>query len=92
MPIHKYRDIADMPDSIWLEPGSDELQAAIRETWSFANRSCPAQFPPGLHRHRSVQSLRAQEDEWERANFERVRQRIDAARGGSPHIRKEHSG
>ena len=76
MPVKKYRDISDMPDSNWLEPGSPELMEAMRASWSFAQKTMQPRFPPGVHRHRSIEDLWAQEERWDQANFVRHQQRI----------------
>lgn len=69
MPVRKYRDISEMPDT-WHDPGSAELDRAIRNTWEFAERTLQPRFPSGVHKHRSFEDLLALEEEWARANFE----------------------
>lgn len=68
MPIKKFRDISEMED-VWHEPGSPELFAVIRHVWSLSDRICPLRFPPGVHKHRTIEDAEALRDTWEEANF-----------------------
>ena len=82
MPVRKFRRVEDMPDETWLEPGSDALDAAIRSVWAFSEQTCPRHFPSGVHKHRSIEGIWAQEERWEQANFEA----LWAGRGGLPAV------
>jgi hypothetical protein len=75
MPVRKFRDLQSMEDALWREPGSPELAHAIARVWDFARRTCPRRFPPGVHRHRSVESAQRQRDAWEADDFEAFWQR-----------------
>lgn len=68
MPIRKFRDVSEI-DEPWYERGDPALLRAIRRIWAFTARTCPLRFPPGVHRHRSVEEAGAQRDRWEAANF-----------------------
>ena len=68
MPIRKFRDVSEMEDH-WYERGDPALPRAIRRLWAFAERICPLRFPPGVHRHRSLEDADAQREQWEAANF-----------------------
>jgi len=70
MPVYKYRDIAEMPDRSWCQPGDPALFRAIRATWDLARRTTLPRFPPGVYRHRSIDSAEALREDWEKANFE----------------------
>ncbi|MCG8461611.1 MAG: hypothetical protein MI919_35465 [Holophagales bacterium] len=74
MPVRKFRDVSEMPD-IWHEPGSPELFRAIREVWNFADETVRPRFPPGVNKHRSIESLYQLEEEWERENVRAYRER-----------------
>ena len=69
MPIRKFRDVSEMPDGPWYDRDDPALPAAIRRVWAFAARTCPLRFPPGVHRHRSLEEADAQRERWEVANF-----------------------
>ena len=74
MPVRKYRDVSEMKD-IWHKPGSPELFRAIRATWDFAQRTLQPYYPPGVYKHKNIESLQAQRAVWEKANFERYQAR-----------------
>jgi hypothetical protein len=68
MTIKKFRDISEMED-VWYEPGSARLFAVIRYVWALSDRICPLRFPPGVHKHRTIESAEALSEQWEEANF-----------------------
>lgn len=78
MPVRKYRSIEEMEGNTWHEPGDPKLFEAIRSTWDFARRTLQPHFPPGVYKHRSIEELWKQEEEWDKANFERYRARRGA--------------
>lgn len=83
MPVFKYRDVSQMADRSWREPGDPDLFRAIRATWDRAQRTVRPRFPPGVHKHRSIADAQALSDAWERANFEAFHARRRAQREGS---------
>jgi hypothetical protein len=44
MPVKKIRDLQEMEDSLWYEPGDPELWKAIEAVWKFAEQTCPQAF------------------------------------------------
>ena len=74
MPVYKYRDVSEMEDRTWREPGDPSLFKAISATWDFARRTTRPQFPPGVYKHPSRASAEELCDEWERRNFESFRE------------------
>lgn len=80
MPVTKYRDVSEMPDSRWRRAGDPGLLEAIRSVWHFARRTTDPRFPPGVHKHRSIEEAEALRDVWEEANFIRLRERRDKER------------
>lgn len=85
MPVRKFRDLQALEDALWREPGSRELARAIARVWDFARRTCPRRFPPGVHKHRSIESAQGQRDAWEAHDFERFWQRQREA-GAAPGV------
>ena len=69
MPIRKFRDFEDMHEALWHERGPALFQA-IRQVWAFATRTCRPTFPPGVHRHRSIEEAGALREQWAQRNFE----------------------
>jgi hypothetical protein len=70
MPVRKIRDLIEMEDSLWHEPGDPALFRAIRDVWHFAATTCPLRFPPGVYKHRSLEEAQLLRDRWEEENFE----------------------
>ena len=69
MPVKKIRNLQEMEDSLWREPGDPGLWRAIDAVWKFAERTCPQRFPPGVYRHRTIEDAQRQRDLWEAQNF-----------------------
>jgi hypothetical protein len=79
MPVRRFRDLQQVEDALWREPGSAELFRAMERVWDFARRSCPRHFPPGVHKHRSLEEAQAQREAWEARDFEEFWRRQRAA-------------
>jgi len=73
-PVTKYRSIDDTPDPPWRAPGDPELYRAIAALWRTARQLHPWHFPAGVYRHRSIEDMDRQREEW-------LAQRIRAAKG-----------
>jgi len=87
MPLRKFRSLEEMEDSLWREPGDPALWAAIRRVWDFAARTCPRRFPPGVHKHRSIDEAQALRDRWEERDFQEFWRRQRAAGVADPMAR-----
>lgn len=72
MPVKKIQNLQEMEDSLWHEPGDPALWRAIRRVWSFAARTCPRRFPPGVYKHRSIEEAQRQREIWEEKNFQEL--------------------
>ena len=77
MPIKKFRDISEMKRTGY-RPGSPELVAAISYIWSLSERICPLRFPPGVHKHRSLEDAESLRKQWQQANVRSQQHRIRA--------------
>lgn len=64
MPVFKFRGIEDMKRRAWREPGDPSLYRAIRHVLDVGRRTRARRFPPGVHKHRSIEALNAQTDRW----------------------------
>ncbi len=69
MPVRKIRDLREMEDALWREPGDPQLAKAIDSVWRFAAQTCPLRFPPGVYRHRTIEDAGRLREQWEEANF-----------------------
>ena len=75
MPVYKYKDISEMKERTWRDPGNADLFRAIAATWDFARRTTRPHFPPGVYKHRSLALAQKLRDSWEQRNFEAFRER-----------------
>jgi hypothetical protein len=65
MPVRKFRSVEDMERDKWRAPGDPALYRAIAAVWAFGRRTRPRRFPPGVYRHRSMDALNAQTEQWQ---------------------------
>jgi hypothetical protein len=64
MPVRKFRSIEDMPDPPWRTPGDPALYKALATLWNTSQRMRPRTFPTGVYKHRSMEEMNRQRDEW----------------------------
>jgi hypothetical protein len=58
-------------------PGLDPvLDRAIRRVWELGYRTVLPRFPPGVHRHRTLESKNALQETWADANFAAYQDRL----------------
>ena len=69
MPIRKFRSVEEMNRPVWREPGSPELYRAIARVWDFGQRTSKIRFPPGVHRHRSIEEMNAAQETWRKKSM-----------------------
>ena len=74
MPIRKFRSVEEM-DAPWREPGTPALWRAIAAVWAFGARTVGHRFPPGVHKHRSIEDAERLREKWDEANFARYHAR-----------------
>ncbi len=80
MPVRRFRSVAEMEQPFWREPGDPSLFQSMASLWAAGHRVVGQRFPPGVHRHRSIESMDAMTDAWATANF----RAFHAARGTLP--------
>lgn len=73
MPVRKFRSVEAMNQPHWRTPGDPALYAAIAGVWEAGARLQRRRFPPGVHRHRSIQDLDALVEQWHREHVGRRR-------------------
>ena len=85
MGVRRFRSIEEMDGYRWYEPGDAVLQRAIRRVWELGYRTIRPRFPPGVHKHRTLESMNALQEAWAEANFtayqERLRTQMAALQG-----------
>ncbi len=64
MPVFKFRGIEEMKRRAWRRPGDPSLYRAMRLVLDVGRRTRPRHFPPGVHKHRSIEALNAQTERW----------------------------
>ncbi|MBI2837358.1 MAG: hypothetical protein HYX75_03535 [Acidobacteria bacterium] len=79
MPVRKLRRGEEMPEP-WLDRGDPKLYGAIAGVWSFGDRWGSPRFPPGVYKHRSLESMNRLSEEWAEANFRAFRERLNRTR------------
>jgi hypothetical protein len=82
MPVRKFRSLQEAEDALWRAPGDPALWRAMRSVWRFAARSCPRHFPPGVHRHATLEAAQGLREQWEAEDFRRFWERQRAASQG----------
>ncbi len=80
MPVRKFRKLQDMEDSLWRSSDDPSLLHAIARVWDFADRISARGFPPGVHKHRSIEAAQELRECWEEANFRKFWARKKRAR------------
>ena len=64
MPVLKFRGIEEMKRRAWRRPGDPSLYRAMRLVLDIGRRTRPRRFPPGVHKHPSIEALNAQTERW----------------------------
>ena len=72
MPIRRFRSPAEMDSTVWLDRDDPRLWPTIASVWELSTRLCPVHFPPGLHKHRSMEEANRLSEKWETANVLRA--------------------
>lgn len=66
MPVRKFRSVEALNQPYWRTPGDPALYLAIAGLWDVGSRTQRRRFPPGVHRHRSIQDMDAVVERWHR--------------------------
>jgi hypothetical protein len=77
VPVRKFRSVEEMSGDRWYQRGDPALYRAIRRVWELGHRTLRPHFPPGVHKLRGVEEMNALQKQWDDANFEAYRQRLD---------------
>jgi hypothetical protein len=64
MPVRKFRTVDEMNAPVWREPGDPALAKAMAGLWDVARRTHRRRYPPGVHKHRSIEELQSVQAEW----------------------------
>ena len=69
MPVRKLRSLDEAEQSVWLAKGDPRLWRAVKSLWEFSDRVHARRFPPGAHRHRTIEDANLKTEEWERLDL-----------------------
>ena len=83
MPVRKFRSIEEMKKDRGYDRDDPRLPRIIEGIWDFGRRTAGLRFPPGVHRHRTVEEMNARTAEWAENNFRAFRARRDAESTGA---------
>jgi len=64
MPIRRFRSYEEMKVPRWREPGDPELFRAMAALWELARRTRTRRYPPGVHRHASIEEMQHVQEAW----------------------------
>jgi len=64
MPVRKFRSVEEMSQPIWRRPGDPTLYRAITAILDVGVRTSKRRYPPGLHKHRTVEEMRQVQEAW----------------------------
>lgn len=64
MPIRKFRSVEEMKAPRWREPGDPGIARALADLLEFGRRTRARHFPPGVHRHASIEDMQRVQAEW----------------------------
>ena len=64
MPVRKFRRIEDMDGPHWREPGDPAIVRTMSRLWEIALRTRRRRYPPGVHRHASIEEMDRVQVSW----------------------------
>ena len=67
MPVRKFRARRGHDAAAVATPGDPALDRAIALVLNTAAQMTPLRFPPGVRRHRSIEEMDTQQDNWRRS-------------------------
>jgi hypothetical protein len=70
MPVRRFRTVDEMNQPRWRQPGDPELYRAIAAVWALGRRTVVRRYQPGVYKHRSIESLNDQTEQWAARDFE----------------------
>ena len=64
MPVYKFRSHDEMKTPLWREPGDPALFRAMANLWEIDRRLNTRRYPPGVHKHRSIEEMQETLERW----------------------------
>ena len=64
MPVRKFRSVEEMDVPRWRAPGDPDLMRAMAELWEIGRRTSMRSYPPGVHKHTSIEDMQRAQERW----------------------------
>ena len=64
MPVRKFRSVEEMDAPRWRAPGDPDLMRAMAELWEIGRRTNRRSYPPGVHKHASIEDMQRARERW----------------------------
>ena len=64
MPVRKFRNVEEMSVPHWRVPGDPDLVRAMAGLWEIARRTRRRSYPPGVHKHTSIEDMQRARERW----------------------------
>lgn len=64
MPVRKFRSVEEMSAPPWRVPGDPETVRAMAGLWEIAWRTRRRSYPPGVHKHASIEDMQQTQERW----------------------------
>lgn len=64
MPVRKFRSVEEMKRPPWRDAGDPELFRAIADLWEIGRRTSNRSYPPGVHKHVSIEEMQLVQERW----------------------------
>ena len=64
MPVRKFRTVEEMNQPHWRHAGDPELIRAIAQLQDLGRRTSRRSFPPGVHKHASIEDMQLAQERW----------------------------
>ena len=72
MPVRKFRSVENMERPVWRERGDPALFDAMAALWEVGHRTSRRHYPPGIHKHRSIEEMHEVQARWAREQTDRA--------------------
>jgi hypothetical protein len=69
MPVRKFRSIEDMDAPPPYRSGDPALFTAMRGLWEIGARTSRRRYPPGVHKHASLEEMSRVQEAWLRQSI-----------------------
>ena len=66
MPVRKFRNVEEMNVPHWRDAGDPVLIRAMAALWEIGRRTSKRSYPPGVHKHTSVEDMQRTQEQQQR--------------------------